>query len=303
VKFAFVREHRQRWPIRVICRVLQVSHSGFYAWRKRPPSARAVRQKELLEKIRVAHQENQELYGSPRVHRALLIDGQSVSRNTVARLMRQAKIRAKSRRRFVPRTTDSRHQKPVADNKLNRDFDAGAINRKWLADITYIPTGEGWLYLAAVLDCFSRRIVGWSMADHLETDLAADALKMALLQRAPLGRNLLHHSDRGVQYASEDYQQLLKERGIEMSMSGRGDCYDNAMMESFWATLKSERVHQRSYATREQARQSIFEYIEVFYNRKPRRPREQFHLASTECGEVQLCSLCRVAKRHRRRPK
>ena len=268
MKFAFVREHRQRWPVRVICRVLDVSHSGFYAWRKRPASARALRQKELLEKIRIAHQENQELYGSPRVHRALLIDGVSVSRNTVAKLMRQAKIRAKSRRRFIPRTTDSRHQKPVADNKLNRDFAACAINRKWLADITYIPTAEGWLYLAAVLDCFSRRIVGWSMADHLETDLAADALKMALLQRRPAGRELLHHSDRGVQYASEDYQHLLSGQGIEVSMSGRGDCYDNAMMESFWATLKSERVHQRSYATREQARQSIFEYIEVVYNRK-----------------------------------
>lgn len=268
MKFAFVREHRRRWPVGAICRVLKVSRSGFYAWRSRPASARAVRQQQLLEKIRIAHRENQELYGSPRVHRALLIDGQIVSRNTVAKLMRQAKIRAKSRRRFVPRTTDSRHQKPVADNKLNRDFSAGWINRKWLADITYIPTGEGWLYLAAVLDCFSRRIVGWSMADHLETDLAADALKMALLQRAPRGRDLLHHSDRGVQYASEDYQQLLKERGIEVSMSGRGDCYDNAMMESFWATLKSELVHHRSYATREQATQSIFEYIEVFYNRK-----------------------------------
>ena len=268
MKFAFIREHCRTWPVGVICRVLKVSRSGFYAWRKRPASARARRQQELLEKIRIAHQENQELYGSPRVHRALLIDGQIVSRNTVARLMRQAKIRAKSRRRFIPRTTNSAHQKPVADNKLNRDFAAGSINRKWLADITYIPTDEGWLYLAAVLDCFSRRIVGWSMAEHLETDLARDALKMALLQRAPRGRKLLHHSDRGVQYASEDYQHLLAERGIEVSMSGRGDCYDNAMMESFWATLKSELVHQRRYTTHEQARQSIFEYIEVFYNRK-----------------------------------
>ena len=268
MKFAFVRAHRQRWPVGVICRVLKVSRSGFYAWWKRPASARARRQQELLEKIRLAHQENQQLYGSPRVHRALLIDGQIVSRNTVARLMRQARIRAKSRRRFIPRTTNSAHQKPVADNKLNRDFAAGSMNRKWLADITYIPTDEGWLYLSAVLDCFSRRIVGWSMAEHLQTDLAADALKMALLQRRPRGGDLLHHSDRGVQYASEDYQQLLSEHGIEVSMSGRGDCYDNAMMESFWATLKSELVHLRRYATREQARQSIFEYIEVFYNRK-----------------------------------
>ena len=268
MKFAFIREHRRTWPVGVICRVLRVSRSGFYAWWKRPRSVRARRQQELLEKIRLAHQENQQLYGSPRVHRALLIDGQIVSRNTVARLMRQARIRAKSRRRFIPRTTNSAHQKPVADNKLNRDFAAGSMNRKWLADITYIPTDEGWLYLSAVLDCFSRRIVGWSMAEHLQTDLAADALKMALLQRRPRGGDLLHHSDRGVQYASEDYQQLLSEHGIEVSMSGRGDCYDNAMMESFWATLKSELVHQRRYTTREQARQSIFEYIEVFYNRK-----------------------------------
>ena len=159
MKFAFVREHRRLWPIRVICRVLKVSPSGFYAWRKRPPSARARRRQELLEKIRIAHQENQELYGSPRVHRALLIDGQSVSRNTVARLMRQAKIRAKSRRRFIPRTTDSAHQKPVADNKLNRDFASSSVNRKWLADITYIPTGEGWLYLAAVLDAFRAFLI------------------------------------------------------------------------------------------------------------------------------------------------
>jgi transposase InsO family protein len=268
VKFAFVRDHRRCWPVKTMCDVLEVSRSGYYAWRQRPPAARSVRQQELLEKIRIAHQENQELYGSPRVHRALLIDGESVSRNTVARLMRQAKIRAKNRRRFIPRTTDSKHEKPVAENKLNRDFSAGSMNRKWLADITYIPTDEGWLYLAAVLDAFSRRIVGWSMAEHLETDLAADALKMALLQRAVRGRGLLHHSDRGVQYASEEYQQLLSEHGIEVSMSGRGDCYDNAMMESFWATLKSELVQHRSYATREQARQSIFEYIEVFYNRK-----------------------------------
>ena len=182
--------------------------------------------------------------------------------------MRQAKIRAKIRRKFVPRTTDSAHAQPVAANRLDRDFGAESSNRKWLADITYVPTDEGWLYLAAVLDCFSRKIVGWSMADHLETDLASDALKMAIARRAVTGADLVHHSDRGVQYASDDYQQLLTKHGIETSMSGRGDCYDNAMMESFWATLKCECVYQQKYATHEQARQSIFEYIEVFYNRK-----------------------------------
>jgi putative transposase len=268
VKFAFIEEHQQRWPIKTSARVLKVSRSGYYAWRKREASPRSKRNEELLAKIRKVHRENQELYGSPRVHRALLIDGEIVSRNTVAKLMREAKIRAKSKRRFIPRTTDSAHQQPVADNTLGRDFAASARDRKWLADITYVPTEQGWLYLAAVLDCYSRRIVGWSMADHLETDLAAAALEMALLQRDPRGPELLHHSDRGVQYASDAYQQLLSRRGIAMSMSGRGNCYDNAMMESFFATLKTELVHHQRYATHAQARQSIFEYIEVFYNRK-----------------------------------
>jgi putative transposase len=275
VKFCFIDEHRRhcprpspdRWPVSVICRVLKVTRSGFYLWKKRKPSARQVRQQKLLKKIRIKHRENRELYGSPRVHRALRVDGVQVCRNTVAKLMRQAKIRAKTRRRYVPRTTDSGHRKPIADNLLSRDFAAAAPNQKWLADITYVPTDEDWLFLAGVLDCFSRRIVGWSMCEGMPTDLASDALKMALLHRQP-GRDLLHHSDRGAQYASEDYQQLLIEHGIAVSMSGRGNCYDNAMMESFWATLKTELIYQQNYATREEARQSIFEYIEVFYNRK-----------------------------------
>ncbi len=271
MKFAFVEEHRKRWPAGITCRVLRVSRSGYYAWRtrrKRSPSPRRQRQDKLLAKIRVAHQVNRELYGSPRVHRALLIDGEVVCRNTVAKLMRQAKIRAKTKRKFVPRTTDSTHRQPVAANLLARDFAADSANRKWVADITYVPTGEGWLYLAAVLDCFSRKIVGWAMEDHMETDLVSNALKMALHHQRPAGRDLLHHSDRGVQYASDDYQQLLARNQITVSMSGRGDCYDNAMMESFWATLKTELVHQHHYATREQAKAAIFEYVEVFYNRK-----------------------------------
>jgi transposase InsO family protein len=268
VRFAFVKAHRARWPAAVICRVLRVTRSGFYAWLKRKPSARQVRRQQLLAKIRVAHAEHRELYGSPRVHRALLIDGEHVSRNTVAKLMRQAKIRAKTRRRYVPRTTDSTHARPVADNVLARDFSAESVDRKWVADITYVATDQGWLYVAAVLDCFSRKVVGWAMADHMHTDLVSDALTMALKHRQPDGNHLLHHSDRGVQYASDDYQHLLSRHGITCSMSGRGDCYDNAMMESFWATLKTELIHHQKYATREQARQSIFEYVEVFYNRK-----------------------------------
>ena len=268
MKFSFIKEHCKIWPVAAICRVLKVSRSGFYAWSRRHPSARQVRQEQLLDKIRKAHEENRELYGSPRVHRALLIDGVIVCRNTVARLMRLAKIRAKARRRYVPRTTDSRHSKPVAENVLDRDFAAAAPDRKWLADITYVPTDQGWLYLAGVLDVFSRRIVGWAMADHMKVGLVGDALKMALEHRQPDGDKLLHHSDRGVQYASDDYQQILASEGITVSMSGRGDCYDNAMMESFWATLKAELIHQQQYPTHEAARRSIFEYIEVFYNRK-----------------------------------
>jgi putative transposase len=267
VKFVFIKDHRTRWPVVAICRVLKVSRSGFFAWLRRPASRRSRRRRELIEKIRVAHRQNRELYGSPRVHRALLIDGEVVSRNTVAKLMRQEKIRAKSRRKFVPRTTDSRHGHAVAGNLLDRQFQASGPDRKWVADITYVATHEGWLYLAGVLDCFSRKVVGWSMADHLETSLVSDALHMALIQRQhPTG--LLHHSDRGVQYASEDYQHLLNRHGLTASMSGKGDCWDNAMMESFWATLKTELIHPSRYATRQEARQAIFEYIEVFYNRK-----------------------------------
>ena len=281
MRFAFIDEHRRRWPVGAMCRVLRVARSGFYAWRKRRrPSPRDQRNEQLTARIRQVHEQNRQLYGSPRVHRALLARGERVCRNTVAKLMRRAQIRGKRRKRFVPRTTDSAHQQPVAANTLSRDFAAAAPDRKWLADITYVPTAQGWLYVAAVLDCFSRKIVGWSMAEHLESDLATDALEMALLQRrgrrrrrvtegegAGGGGDLLHHSDRGVQYASAAYQRLLHERGIACSMSGRGDCWDNAMMESFWATLKCECVHRQAYATREQARQSIFQYIEVFYNR------------------------------------
>ena len=268
MKYRFARDHRKRWPLGIICRVLKVSRSGFYAWSKRGPSRRSQRDQRLLERIRVVHEENRQLYGSPRVHRALLIDGESVSRNTVAKLMRRGKIRAKSRKRFVPRTTDSNHDRPVAKNLLGRDFSADAPDRKWLTDITYVPTDQGWLYVAAVLDVFSRRIVGWSMDDHMRVELVSNALQMALQRRRAATADLLHHSDRGVQYASEDYQHLLASRGITASMSRSGDCYDNAMMESFWATLKTELVHLRHYATREQAKQSIFEYIEVFYNRR-----------------------------------
>jgi len=266
VRFTWIRDHQSEFDTRGMCRALQVSTSGFYAWRNRSPSPRQKRREELAIKIHHVHLQNRQVYGSPRVCRALLASGEKVCENTVARIMRQQRIRARIKRKYTPRTTDGRHAYRPAWNRLNRQFTAEKPNRKWVTDITYVATGQGWLYLAAVLDLCSRRIVGWSMADHMKTQLVSSALTMALEHRRP-DPGLLHHSDRGVQYACDDYQQLLKRNGLECSMSGKGNCYDNAAMESFWATLKTELVHQQNYATRQEAEMSIFEYIEVFYNR------------------------------------
>jgi len=267
VKFAFIAEHLSEFEVQACCQALEVSRSGYYAWIARPPSAQAQRRLELSEKINAAHAENRQVYGSPRICQALLSQGVAVCRNTVAKLMKQQGIRAKTKRKFVPRTTDSNHSQPIAGNLLDRQFQAERPDQKWAADITYIPTGEGWLYLAGVIDLCTRKIVGWSMADHMRSDLVADALRMAIGRRRP-AEGLLHHSDRGVQYASDDYLYLLQSHGMQVSMSGKGDCWDNAMMESFWATLKSELVNHQQYATRQEARRSIFQYIELFYNRK-----------------------------------
>lgn len=268
MKFRFIRDHlTPQFPVEVCCEVLEVSRAGYYASLDRPASARAKRRAELAEKVKAVHAENRGVYGSPRVFQILKAQGESVCENTVAKVMNEQEIRAKSKKKFVPRTTDSTHARPVAENVLDRQFQAEMPDRKWAVDITYVPTAEGWLYLAGVIDLCSRKIVGWSMADHLRTELASEALSMALARRSP-GEGLLHHSDRGVQYASEDYQYLLQSHGIECSMSGKGDCWDNAVMESFWGTLKTELVNHERYQTREQARASIFEYIEVFYNRQ-----------------------------------
>ena len=268
MKFAFIRAHLAgAYPLDACCDVLDVSRSGYYAWRDRPEGARATRRAALAAKARAVHEANRRVYGSPRVHAALAASGERVCENTVAKVMREQRIRARTARKYVPRTTDSAHEQPVAANVLGRQFDAALPDRKWAADITYVPTGEGWLYLAGVIDLCSRKVVGWSMAEHLRTDLVADALRMALARRSPGAGSLLHHSDRGVQYASDGYQHLLAAHGIACSMSGKGDCWDNAVMESFWGTLKAELVNHEHYATREEARASIFEYIEVFYNR------------------------------------
>jgi len=267
MRFAFIAAHVKRWPIVVMCRVLGVSRSGYFAWRARGPSGQAQRREELVGEIRAAHSASRKTYGSPRVYQVLRSQGVRVCENTVAKLMRFAGLTGRTPRRFVPRTTDSTDTVAPAPNVLNRDFAVGPINRRWAGDITYVPTREGWLYLAAVLDLGSRRIVGWAMARSMPAALVCRALQMALTHRRP-NRPLLHHSDRGSQYASEECRQLLTAHGLELSMSRRADCYDNAVMESFFATLKIELIHRQDYATSEQACQSIFEYIEVFYNRQ-----------------------------------
>jgi transposase InsO family protein len=256
--------------VALMCRVLGVSRAGFYAWRTRPPSAAEVRRAELADEITTIHAEVKGRYGSPRIHAELVARGHACCVNFVARLMREAGIAAKAKRKFRP-TTNSNHAMPVAENVLDRAFDPEEPNARWCADITYIPTREGWLYLAAVEDLFSRMVVGWSMAESMESRLVVDALEMALARRPALQGSsvsgLVAHSDRGSQYASEHYQRRLAEERIACSMSRRGNCWDNAPMESFFASLKKELVHHEDYATREQARASIFEYIEAFYNR------------------------------------
>jgi putative transposase len=274
MRFAWIDEHRGIWEVGRMCRVLEVTRSGYYAWqqRRQEPGVAAVRRQELLEQIRVEQEHGRGVYGSPRIHAALAERGVRVCVNTVARLMKQAGIRAVRSRRFRPMTTDSRHHYPPAPNRLDRQFAARRPNQKWLCDITYVPTDQGMMYLASVLDTCSRRIVGWSMSTSLQAQLCVDALAMAVTRRRP-GKGLLHHSDRGVQYACDAYQVLLARHGIVCSMSRAGNCYDNAMMESFHSTLKSELVHLQPngrFSSVAEARRMVFEYIEVFYNRQRR---------------------------------
>ena len=238
MRYAFIRDHKAEFPIEVACDVLGVSRSGFYAWRDRPPSLATVRRGRLVEQIRVAHQESRSTYGSPRVHRELEAQGIACCENTVAKLMRAHGIAAKTAWKFR-RTTESDHDRPVAENLLDRQFDPEAPNEAWVADITYVPTRDGWLYLAAVEDLYSRMVVGWSMAETMESRLVVDALEMAIARRRP-EVGLLAHSDRGSQYASDHYQRVLASEGIVCSMSGVGQCWDNAPIESFFGRLKCE---------------------------------------------------------------
>jgi transposase InsO family protein len=265
MRYDFVAAHRGRWPVRLMCRVLRVSAGGYYDWRGRPKSEKTVKREALVVAIKGVHGEMKARYGSPRIHAELVARGQPCCVNTVARLMREHGAAAKTKRKFRC-TTDSNHGRPVAENIVDRQFEPSAPDRLWAADITFIPTGEGWLYLAAVEDLYSRKIVGWSMGSRIDSRLVVDALAMAVSRRLP-GEGLVAHSDRGSQYASEHYQGLLAGHGIVCSMSRRANCWDNAPMESFFASLKKELTHSEAYATREEARASIFEYIEVFFNR------------------------------------
>ena len=269
MRFRFIEDRRADYPVRIMCGALGVSPAGYYAWRSRPESRRSVANRELVDDIRLVHRSNHGRYGSPRIHIELQTQGRGVSRGRIERLMRHHGIRAIMAQPRRVRTTDSRHDLPIAPNLVKRNFTAAAPNRIWLADITYIETDEGWLYLAAVMDLYSRRIVGWAMQAHLRTELPLAALRMAIsAQRA--STDLIHHSDRGVQYASADYRKTVQSAGFRASMSRKADCYDNAPMESFFHTLKTELVHHRQYATRQEAKRDIFAYIEGFYNRTRR---------------------------------
>jgi putative transposase len=249
MRFRFIEDRRADYPVTIMCDVLGVSPAGYYAWRARPESPRAAANRELVDEIKRVHRETNGRYGSPRVHAELRAQGRGASRGRIERLMRRHGIRAIMARPRRVRTTDSRH-----------DF---------LADITYVETDQGWLYLATVMDLYSRKIVGWAMADHLRAELPLAALAMAVATQRP-GAGLIHHSDRGVQYASAEYRKMMQSAGFRASMSRRANCYDNAPMESFFHTLKTELVHHQHYATREDARRDIFAYIEGFYNRTRR---------------------------------
>jgi len=258
--------HEGQYVVQRMCRALQVSRSGYYAWRGRPASRRAQANELLLGQIREEFQASRRTYGSPRIHAALRRKGASCSRHRIVRLMHLHGMTATSRRRRFPRTTQRNARAIAAPNLLWQDFSSPAPDRKWVSDITYIDTAEGWLYLAVVMDLFSRRVVGWAMADHTQTSLVQEAFEMALLRRQP-DQGLLHHSDQGSQYTSEAFQQILRSHHCAVSMSRVGNCYDNAPIESFFGTLKTE-CARRQFATRAQARTAIFEYIEIWYNRR-----------------------------------
>ncbi len=265
MKFAFIAKHRRIWPAGWLCEAIGVSRAGFYAWRTRSPSARARADEQLMARVRASFLASDRTYGARRVWHDMLADGVACGRHRIERLMRQQALRARPRRRRVPSDTGTRSTNAVAPNVLNRTFDASSANHKWFADFTYIWTAEGWLYVAAVVDLFSRRVVGWSMSATMTAQFVTDALVMALWRRGK-PNTLLHHSDRGSQYTSEPFQRLLADHGVTCSMSRAGNVWDNAAMESFFSSLKTERTARQTYRTRAQAKADVFDYIERFYN-------------------------------------
>ena len=275
MRYRAIQEHDRRFPIRLMRRALAVSAAGYYAWRTRPESDRSVYTRTLLSVIRVIHRESRETYGSPSIWDALITRGHGVGEHRIARLLRAEGIRAKTVKKWRA-TTQLSHRMPVAANGLDRQFSITRPNRVWAGDITYVWTTEGWLSLAVVLDLYSRAVIGWALEARLTGDLARQAVTMAIRHRAPKS-GLLHHSDRGSQYAATAYQQLLTTHGMTGSMSRRGNCWDNACVESFFGTLKRELIYHRQYRTREEATQDIFEYIEVFYNRLRRHSTLGYH--------------------------
>lgn len=256
------------FPVAAVCRVLGVSRSGYYDWLERQPSARELANQKLLLAIAQVHEDSRQTYGSPRVTHTLKRHHHACGRHRVARLMRRAGLRAWPKRAFRPKTTEGKHPLPIAPNRLRSEPPPAEPNRVWVSDITYIATAQGWVYLAAVMDLWSRKVVGWAAADHLRAELAQEALTRALRTRRP-PPGLIHHSDRGIQYASGPYRACLRAHGLVPSMSAAGHCYDNAAMESFWSTLKSELIHRRDWQTREEVELALFDYVETFYN--PRR--------------------------------
>jgi transposase InsO family protein len=268
VKYAWIKRHKKRFPVAVMCRSLKVSTSGYYDSAKRKPCRQQIRRQSIAQAAAVSYFESRRVYGHRKVYEDLAEDGVICCKETVRRIMRDIGLFSRIKRKFVV-TTDSNHALAIADNILNRNFTADRPNRKWAGDITYIPTKMGWLYLAVVMDMFSRRIVGWSMSDAIDSALVQSAMKMALADRNP-SAGLIHHSDRGVQYASGDFQDLLKDNKTICSMSRKGNCWDNAVVESFFGSLKNEWVKGKIYGTLDDAKKDIFNYIEMFYNRKRR---------------------------------
>lgn len=266
MKYSFIHEHRFEFRVEKMCKVLKVSRSGYYAWLKRPQSERKKRKERLAKRIKQIFLESRRLYGSPKITEELRSEGEKISRKTVARIMKELGLRSRTVKKYKA-TTNSNHSLPVHENKLNQQFVAQAPNQVWMADITYIPTDEGWLYLASIMDLYTRKIVGWYADKQMTKALVLQALERAYKQQQP-EKEVLHHSDRGSQYASSEYQDRLKQYGMIGSMSRKGNCYDNACIESFHSIIKRELVYLEKFKTRKEAKKQIYEYIEFFYNRR-----------------------------------